>query len=141
MEAKVKSEAGVSYIFDRFRKKYVQLTPEEWVRQHFASALVQSAQVPESLIILESEIAYGKVRKRPDIVVMKPDQSIWMLVECKAPDVHLSEAVWQQTFTYGSVLNPRIMAVTNGRQHIIYAFQSEIEKFVLVKAIPNYKED
>lgn len=141
MDAKVKRASGVHHIFDRFRKKYVQLTPEEWVRQHFAMALMTTSQVPESLIMLESEIGYGHIRKRPDIVIMNTDQTVWLLVECKAPTITLDEQVWQQTFTYGSVLKPKMMAVTNGLEHIICEFQPEKGKFVLRNGIPKFTKD
>ena len=138
MEAKVRSTSDQIQIFDRIRKKFVQLTPEEWVRQHLISNLIVRYNVIESRIMVESEIKYGKVKKRPDIAVINADGSTWLILECKAASVTLDQSTWQQTFTYGSVLKPSFMGISNGLQHIFAGLQPETENFVFMNELPNY---
>lgn len=134
--AKVRSAEQQIQIFDRFRKKYLLLTPEEWVRQHFANFLNTRFKIAESRIVLESEIKYGKVRIRPDIAVIDQNNTVLLIVECKAPAVILDESVWMQTITYASVLNPKFLALTNGIQHNYFQFQPETKNFVSIDELP-----
>lgn len=134
--AKVRIAEQQIQIFDRFRKKYLLLTPEEWVRQHFANFLNTRFKIAESRIVLESEIKYGKVRKRPDIAVMDQNNTVLLIVECKAPEIVLDESVWMQTITYASVLNPKFLALTNGIQHNYFQFQPETKNFVSIDELP-----
>ena len=98
--AKVRSVNQQIQIFDRFRKKYLTLTPEEWVRQHYANYLVKEKSIPESRLMLESEIKYGKVSKRPDIIVVDPNNLVFLIVECKAPEVEMDQYVYDQNIKY-----------------------------------------
>lgn len=139
MDAKVKRAGEQIQIFDRFRKKFVVLTPEEWVRQHFANFLVLQKSIPESAMLLESEIVYGKVRKRPDICVVDRNKAIWLLVEVKAVDIVIDELVWQQALTYGSVLNPLYIGISNGITHIFSEFRPELNKYVFINELPDFK--
>jgi hypothetical protein len=138
MEAKVKRASEQIQIFDRFRKKFIVLTPEEWVRQHFAHYLLSHKMVPESALMLESEIKYGKVRKRPDISVVNMNNSIWLVVELKASDVAIDENVWQQALTYGSVLKPKYIGLSNGLTHIFSEFRPELNKYVFINDLPEF---
>ncbi|MDC1222329.1 type I restriction enzyme HsdR N-terminal domain-containing protein [Salibacteraceae bacterium] len=112
------------------------LTPEEWVRQHYANYLVKEKSIPESRLMLESEIKYGKVSKRPDISVVDPNNLVFLIVECKAPEVELDQSVYDQTITYASVLEPKYLALTNGFKHIYFQFQPETKNFVSIVDIP-----
>jgi len=134
--AKVRSVNQQIQIFDRFRKKYLTLTPEEWVRQHYANYLVKEKSIPESRLMLESEIKYGKVSKRPDIIVVDPNNLVFLIVECKAAEVKLDQSVYDQTITYASVLEPKYLALTNGFKHIYFQFQPETKNFVSIVDIP-----
>jgi hypothetical protein len=134
--AKVRSVNQQIQIFDRFRKKYLTLTPEEWVRQHYANYLVKEKSIPESRLMLESEIKYGKVSKRPDIIVVDPNNLVFLIVECKASEVKLDQSVYDQTITYASVLEPKYLALTNGFKHIYFQFQPETKNFVSIVDIP-----
>ena len=89
---RIKEEDGKEWIFDEFRKQWVRLTPEEWVRQNMLQYLVQIKKYPSSLIAIEKEIAVGEMRKRFDILVYK-NAVPWMIIECKEMNVALNDAV------------------------------------------------
>lgn len=100
-------------IFDEVRKKWVMLTPEEWVRQNFLQYLVQVKQYPPALIAVEKEIWLNDVKKRFDIVVYKNDVP-WMIVECKEMEVELNSKVLDQALRYNMVLQVGVIVITNG---------------------------
>lgn len=115
-----KKEAGKEFIFDEIRKKWVRLTPEEWVRQNFIQYLLQIKKYPSSIISVEKEIKLGDLKKRCDIVVYKLHVP-WMIIECKEQSVVLNDAVLQQTLRYNISLQADILVVTNGTE--TYAFE------------------
>lgn len=104
------------HIFDVCRGKYVALTPEEWVRQHFVHYLLANGY-PRTLMRTESGLKYGTRAKRSDILVHHRDGGVFMLVECKAPSVALGPNVLQQALAYHSVLGAKHIALTNGLEH------------------------
>jgi len=106
-------------IFDSIRKKFGSLTPEEWVRQHFIRFLVEETKYPASLIAVETGLRYNKLKKRCDITVFNRKGEIWMLVECKAPEVKISQETFNQVATYnaGGKERTKFLAVTNGLKH------------------------
>src|SRR5204863_9718286 len=89
-EYKLKKADGKVWIFDVIRKKFVVLTPEEWVRQHFVNYLIQHLQYPKSLIKIEGGLTFNQLQKRSDIVVFDRFAKPWMVIECKAPTLRLS---------------------------------------------------
>ena len=110
---KIKKLKDRDFIFDVFRKQWIVLTPEEWVRQNFLQYLVEVKKYPASLIAVEREILVGVLRRRFDIVVFK-DAKPWMIVECKELKVPLSEAVLKQALNYNVSLQVKYLVVTNG---------------------------
>ena len=110
---KIKKLKDRDFIFDVFRKQWIVLTPEEWVRQNFLQYLVDVKKYPASLIAVEREILVGDLRRRFDIVVFK-DAKPWMIVECKELKVPLSEAVLKQALNYNVSLQVKYLVVTNG---------------------------
>ena len=125
---KIVQENGKTLIFDRFRKKHVVLTPEEWVRQNFLNYLVSILGYPASLIGIEKEIYLGELRKRCDIVVYNRDMQPWMIVECKEMDVPLTQSTLEQIVRYHMVLPTAYLVITNGVntfccQHMVDAQQ------------------
>lgn len=109
----IKTEDGKEFIRDVIRKKWLRLTPEEWVRQNFIQYLIQTKNFPASLLSIEKEIQLGEIKKRCDIVVYKSDKP-WMIVECKQPDVRLTEATLMQIIQY-NLANPcSYLVITNG---------------------------
>jgi len=115
---KLKKEAGKLWIFDVIRKKYVVLLPEEWVRQHFINYLIIDRGYPRSLVRIEGGLSYNQLSKRSDIVVFSREGKPWMIVECKSPDIPVTDAVLFQAATYNKTLQARYLVVTNGLLHI-----------------------
>lgn len=113
-EFRTKTEGNLDWIFDDWRKRWVRLSPEEWVRQNFLQYLVKVAKYPAALIAVEKEIYVGELKKRFDILVYDDDHQPWMLVECKALEVALTEEVLNQVLRYASAVPARHMLITNG---------------------------
>jgi len=132
---KVKEQDGRELVFDPFRKQWVVLTPEEWVRQNFLQWLVQVLKYPASLISIEKEIALGDLKKRFDIAVYNRTGKPWLLVECKAMDISLDEAVLHQVMRYNQVLEVSFLVITNGS--FTKAFQL-LPAFIEVDELPGY---
>ncbi len=118
-QPRIKTAAGRELIFDEFRKRWVFLTPEEWVRQNFLQYLVLVKKYPASLIAVEKEILLGDLKRRFDIVVYKNDVPL-MIIECKAMNVPLDKKVLDQVLRYNSHLQLSYMVITNGSY--CYAF-------------------
>ncbi|PWJ58831.1 type I restriction and modification enzyme subunit R-like protein [Dyadobacter jejuensis] len=124
---KVKQVDGKSFIFDIIRKKYVSLTPEEWVRQHFIHLLITHYHYPKALFAIETGLRYNKMARRSDILILARDGSPYLLVECKAPDIKISDATFAQISRYNFTIQPKFLAVTNGQQHFCFqALQGQI---------------
>ncbi len=116
----LKKEQGKVYIFDIIRKKYVVLTPEEWVRQHFINYLIQELKYPKSLFRIEGSLSYNKLQKRSDILIYNRQGKPWMLIECKSPTIKLSQKAFNQVAVYNMTVGAQFIAVTNGRVHYCY---------------------
>ncbi|HEU0227896.1 MAG TPA: type I restriction enzyme HsdR N-terminal domain-containing protein [Arachidicoccus soli] len=113
---KIKKVEDKEQIWDTNRKKWVRLTPEEWVRQNFVRFLIKEKKYPGSLISIEKEIVLGEMKKRYDIVVFK-NAIPWMIVECKEMNVSLDENVVDQIWRYNMTMIAPFMIITNGREH------------------------
>lgn len=125
-------------IFDPFRKIWVRLTPEEWVRQNFLQVLVQKQQVPAALIAIEKEIKWGETKKRFDILVYK-DTKPWLLVECKEMNVPLTENVLRQVLHYNSKIETRYIIITNGND--TFGFDVKNQPPVVIETLPSFITD
>jgi hypothetical protein len=110
----LRKEEGKVWIFDIIRKKYIVLTPEEWVRQHFIHFLINELNYPKSLFRIEGSLTYNKLQKRSDIVIHDREGKPWMLVECKAPNIKLTQKAFNQVSVYNMTIGARYVAVTNG---------------------------
>ena len=131
------SENKVS-IFDEIRKKFILLTPEEWVRQHVVQFLLQDKNYPKSYINVEKLIKINDLSKRYDGVVFQPNGDIFLLIECKAPEVPISQQTFDQIARYNLVLKAKYLMVTNGLNHYFCRMDFEIEKYVFLKELPEY---
>lgn len=131
------SENKVS-IFDEIRKKFILLTPEEWVRQHVIQFLLQEKKYPKSLINVEKLIKINDLNKRYDGVVFQPNGEIFLLIECKAPEVPMSQHTFDQIARYNLVLKAKYLMVTNGMNHYFCQMDFENEKYVFLKELPEY---
>lgn len=136
---KVKQVNGKPYIFDIIRKKYVSLTPEEWVRQHFIHLLIRQYNYPKSLFAIETGLRYNTMAKRTDIVILSGEGTPFLLVECKAPFITIGEATLAQISRYNFTLRPSYLAVTNGMSH--YCFQALNGQIHYMDDFPVYREE
>ena len=142
-------EKGKREIFDPVRKKYVRLTPEEWVRQNFLNLMVAHLGLPASRIVVEAELTYNQMKKRFDILAYRSGGTPCMVVECKAPSVEVTQAVFDQAAMYNMTLLVEYVVVTNGLTHYIchidhpkrtYTFLKEIPTFEALNQVNNGKE-
>jgi hypothetical protein len=131
------SENKVS-IFDEIRKKFIILTPEEWVRQHTIQFLLQQKKYPKSYINAEKTITINGTTKRYDLVVFKPNGELFLLVECKAPEVTINQQTFDQIARYNLKLNADYLMVTNGLNHYFCEMNLEEEKYIFLKELPEF---
>ena len=134
------SENKVS-IFDEIRKKFILLTPEEWVRQHVVQFLLQDKKYPKSYINVEKLIKINDLSKRYDVVVFQPNGEIFLLIECNAPEVPISQQTFDQIARYNLVLKAKYLMVTNGLNHYFCQMDFENEKYVFLKELPIYSTE
>ena len=130
---KIKGEVDKELIFDEVRKRWVRLTPEEWVRQNMIQFLIQELHYPSSLLSIEKELKLGELRKRCDIIVYKGIKP-WMIIECKEPNVPLSEKTLQQILRYHLALPVPYLCLTNGNH--IFLFEKTENSFREIGIFP-----
>ncbi|MGB0892645.1 MAG: type I restriction enzyme HsdR N-terminal domain-containing protein [Flavobacteriaceae bacterium] len=135
---KLKSNENKTLIFDNLRKKYVVLTPEEWVRQHFVEFLIQEKKYPVSLIAIEKQLTINNRKKRTDILIFNSDGNPDIIVECKAPSIKITQDTFDQIARYNLKLNANYLVVTNGLQHYFCQLDTENETYVFLQEIPDY---
>jgi hypothetical protein len=121
---KIRQQDNLRLIFDFIRKKYVVLTPEEWVRQHILVYLCEVMKYPQGLISVEKEIKINQLRKRYDIVVYNSEHKPWMLIECKEPGTAITEETLRQLLRYHSILQCPYWVLANGNQNYCAAVTS-----------------
>ena len=136
---KLKSNENKTLIFDNLRKKYMVLTPEEWVRQHFVHFLIEEKNYPTSLIAIEKQVLVNNLKKRSDILVFNKDGNPEIIVECKAPKIRITQATFDQIARYNSKLRANFLVVTNGLTHFYCKMDFEKETYLFLKEIPDYK--
>jgi hypothetical protein len=134
-----KSNENKTLVFDEIRKKFVVLTPEEWVRLHVVQFLLKEKNYPKSLINVEKQLKLNNTIKRYDVVVFNSDGSIFLIVECKAPKVPITQLTFDQIARYNLALNAQYLMVTNGLAHYFCQMDLKNEKYVFLKEIPDYK--
>lgn len=139
-DIKVKKIDGRLSVFDKVRRKYVALTPEEWVRQHFINYLVFEKGYPESLIANEIQINLNQQKKRCDTVVYDRDAIPLVIIEYKAPEVGITQNVFDQIVQYNVVLKVRYLIVSNGLNHYCCKVDYENHTFAYLPDIPSYDE-
>ena len=126
-------------VLDIYRKRFVRLTPEEEVRQRFARYLVEEKGYPASLVMTEYSLKVNKQMRRCDILVHKPAGHPALLVECKAPEVKISQASFDQVARYNLAFRVRYLVVTNGLKHYCCQLDFETEKITFLNEIPSYE--
>ncbi len=137
-KAILRDKEGKREIFDPIRKKYVRLTPEEWVRQAFVAYLIHYKNYPSGLMSVEKEIIFNKQKRRPDIVVFRNDLKPLLAVECKAPEVKITQEAFDQLIRYNSVIQVKYLAVTNGLQHYCCAMDYDGNSYQYLQEVPGF---
>jgi len=140
-DARIRQEAGgKEEIFDPLRKKFVALTPEEWVRQHMIHYLVFHLRYPATLISVEAPLKYNRRNKRTDLVVHRRDGKPALIVECKAPQIRLTREVLQQAVMYNMPLQVHFLILTNGIDHQVVDINREENKLNMLDHFPQHDE-
>lgn len=137
---KTKEIEGKTYIFDVIRKKYLVLTPEEWVRQHFINLLTTHYGYSKTLLRLEGGLRYNRLQKRTDVVIYNNDGNPYLLVECKAADVDINRAVVEQASRYNLTLRCPFLVVTNGLNTFCFKIDFENNYSQQLQDIPKANE-
>jgi hypothetical protein len=126
-------------IFDPARKKYVALTPEEWVRQHLIHYLSKDKGYPLGLMKVEKEFKYNKLTKRADIIVCDRTGAPLLMAECKSPDVEITQGVFDQAVRYNLIMDVELMILSNGINHFCFQLDKDTRTYVVLTEIPNWK--
>jgi hypothetical protein len=134
-----KNSENITFIFDIVRKKFVVLTPEEWVRQHVIHFLTTDLNYPKSHLAVEKQLNLNQTIKRTDVLVQNPNGEIIILIECKAPQIKISQETFDQIARYNMVFNAKYLYVCNGFQHTFCQMNFEDKSYVFLKEIPIYK--
>lgn len=137
---RLEQNGGKLAIFDPIRKKFIILTPEEWVRQHFVNYLTEHLGYPASRIRIESGTSYNKRAKRTDILIYDDYLEPLVLVECKAAHVAVSQATFNQISVYNKTLKARILICSNGMVHYACQYDPESESVSFLDHIPHYRD-
>ena len=138
-EIKLENRNGKPAIWDHVRKKWLQLTPEEYVRQHFIYYLIHSLHYPASLISIERGLEVIRLARRTDIIVYDKLGMPFLLIECKAPQVPLSRLTMEQVAAYNLTTKAPYLAVTNGLQHYFFKIDFESVSFTQLEHLPLYE--
>ena len=135
---KIREENEQTYIFDVIRKKYLVLTPEEWVRQHVVHLLINSYNYPKGLFRTEMGHTYNQLQKRTDVLIYNASGEVDVLVECKAPEVTITQQTITQAMQYNLVHKASTVIITNGLQTFCFVLQNG--KWVQENDFPSFKK-
>jgi type I site-specific restriction endonuclease len=132
-----KNEKGNLQVFDIIRKKFVEATPEEWVRQHIIHYLINHKEVPASMISVEKQLLLNNTKRRTDLVVFNSTLKPILIIECKAPEVEINQLTVNQALGYNLELNVASVFLSNGLNHVFLKLGQNTSE--ILKEIPNYK--
>ncbi len=139
-DIKITQKDGKTFILDVLRKKYVALTPEEWVRQHFVHYLLEHKGYPQGLLANEVQLNLNGTKKRCDSVLFGNDMKARMIVEYKAPSIEITQAVFDQITRYNMVLKVDYLIVSNGLNHYCCKIDYQTKRYTFLPEIPPYNE-
>ena len=128
-----------NYIFDLIRKKYLILTPEEWVRQNLVRYFINDLNYPKGLIKTESSLKYNNLKKRSDILIFNNDMTHFLVVECKSYKLKLNKSHISQSAMYNKIYKSKYVMISNGLDHIVYKYDWNNDLFEFMKSIPKYR--
>jgi type I site-specific restriction-modification system R (restriction) subunit len=135
---KIKSEGQKKYIFDNIRKRYVVLTPEEWVRQNLTSWLIAEKKYPASLIAVEMQLKINRMVRRADIVLFSREGKPFIIVECKAPGVKISQKAFDQAARYNMDMKVEYLIISNGLVHYCARLDHVAGSWSLLGEVPDF---
>ncbi len=137
---KLKKDGGRLSVYDECRRKFVALTPEEWVRQNMVRFLVAEKHFPAARIANEVEVDINGMHKRCDTVVYDAFLTPFLIAEYKAPSVRISQKVFDQIATYCMGLDVRLLIVSNGLEHYCCQLDHQQKRYVFYREIPDFTE-
>lgn len=135
-----KSRENKMLVFDIVRKKYVALTPEEWVRQHCLHFLLNTKKYPAGLTLVERRLKIGDLDKRLDIAICDRKGKIQVLVECKAPEIRLDQKVFDQIARYNWEARADLLMVTNGLEHFYCKMDYAKREYIFLPELPDFQK-
>ncbi|GHU70939.1 hypothetical protein FACS189413_11980 [Bacteroidia bacterium] len=138
VQLSIRTQETKKFVFDRLRRQYVRLTPEEWVRQHFIHYLIEQKNYPEGLLANEVCIVLGNMNRRCDTVLYDSQLRPRMIIEYKAPSVTITQTVFDQILRYNMCLNVNYLIVSNGLQH--FCCKISDNTYTFLKEIPEYEK-
>ena len=136
----IKKQGKHLAIFDSLRRKFVALTPEEWVRQNFVAFLINEKHYPQGLMANEIEINQNGIKRRCDSLVADAQGAPVMIVEYKAPHINITQKVFDQIVRYNMVLKSKYLTVSNGMTHYCCIIDYENSTYSFMNDIPDYEE-
>jgi len=137
---RIREKLEKKLIFDNFRRRWVALTPEEWVRQNFVRYLTEEKHFPASLVAIERSLKINQRDFRTDIVLFSKTGNPLVVVECKAPEVKISQLVFDQIARYNLDLRVSYLIVTNGLSHYCCRFDQHQLSYTFLAEIPDFNE-
>lgn len=138
---KVKNTENKQHIFDKARKKWIRLTPEEWVRQHTLHFLNDTKGYPLPLIAVEKQIYLNGLPKRFDLLVFNNTGQPMIIVECKSPALEITQAAFDQIARYNMPLKAKYLMVTNGLVHYYCSMDYDNRKYIFLRELPDFGRD
>jgi len=136
----IRTDDGKAVIFDPLRRKYVRLTPEEWVRQHLLRHLVQDLGFPQGRTAVETGFTYQGLPYRADVIVYNRQGTPLLMAECKAPDVRINQSAFDQIAWYNREVQAEYLLVTNGLDHYCFVIDRERKTYRFLEKLPRYEE-
>jgi hypothetical protein len=134
----LKSEGKKLFIFDSFRKKNVQLTPEEWVRQNILKFLTEEKGFPVSLVSIEAGVKVNRLSRRYDALIYDRRGKPLLLIECKAPSVNIQQSTFDQIVAYNLTIKAHYLLVSNGLKHYFCKIDTQESKYKFLEEIPYF---
>lgn len=138
-DIKMREQGGKRQIFDFLRRKYVALTPEEWVRQHFVHFLINHKGYPQGLLANEVELKVGDKKLRCDTLLYNRVLQPQMIIEYKAPHVEITQQVFNQITVYNHLLHVDFLVISNGLQHFCCRMDYDHQSYAFLQEIPDYR--
>ncbi len=139
-DLRTRMEGEILQIYDSLRKKFVALTPEEYVRQHFVNFMIEHKHYPASIMANEIGIKLNNTRKRCDTVVFGPDMNPLVIIEYKAPGIEISQATFDQIVRYNMELHAKYLIVSNGLRHFCCVVNYSDNSYNFLPLIPDYND-